>query len=226
VSLLSRVPFRLTRALLLPGLGVASRALSAALTLAGLDEHILRLDAGASNRNVTLDTAAQNKGRWYIVRNYGAANNLVMKDGADTIATLAPGDVGLFACDGTDWFAVAVLRGGAQTFTGLQTFADGIVTDTIAEETSAAGVTVDGCLIKDGRAANLATGAMFISSPVTGNGAPQNTAHGFGAAPSLAFAVPVDLTGGVFAVVYGTHDATNCVFTATNLEKYRVIAFR
>jgi hypothetical protein len=226
VSLLSRVPFRLTRALLLPGLGVASRALSAALTIAGYEEHVLRLDAGASNRNVTLDTAAQNAGRFYIIRNYGAANNLVIKDGADTIATLAPADVGLFVCDGTGWFAVGIIRGGAQTFTGLQTFGDGIVTDTIAEETSAAGVTVDGCLIKDGRAANLATGAMFISGPVTGNGSPQNTAHGFGSAPSLAFAVPVDATGGPFAAVYGTHDATNCVFTVTNLEKYRVVAFR
>jgi hypothetical protein len=36
----------------------------------------------------------------------------------------------------------------------------------------------------------------------------------------------VDLTGGVFAVVYGTHDATNCTFTATTGEKYRVVAFR
>lgn len=226
MSLLSRVPFRLTRALLLPGGGLASIVLSAALALAGTHEHVLRLDAGASNRNVTLDTAAQNKGRWYIVRNVGAANNLVIKDAADTIATLAPADVGLFVCDGADWYAVGIIRGGAQTFAGLQTFGDGIVTDTIAEETSAAGVTVDGCLIKDGRAANLATGAMFISSPVTGSGAPQNTAHGFGSAPSLAFAVAVDHTGGVFAVVYGTHDATNCVFTVTTGEKYRVVAFR
>lgn len=226
MSLLSRVPFRLTRALMLPGSGVASRALAAALTLAGLDEHILRLDAGASNRNVTLDTAAQNKGRWYIVRNFGAANNLVMKDGADTIATLAPGDVGLFACDGTDWFAVGIIRGGAATVTGLQTFADGIATDTIAEETAAAGVTVDGCLIKDGRVAALAPAGMFLSAPITGNGAPQATAHGLGGSPSLAFAVPVDLTGGIFAVVYGAHDGTNCTFTATTGEKYRIVAFK
>lgn len=37
----------------------------------------------------------------------------------------------------------------ANTFTGLQTFATGIATDTVAEKTSAAGVTIDGLLIKD-----------------------------------------------------------------------------
>lgn len=38
----------------------------------------------------------------------------------------------------------------ANTFTGLQTFATGIATDTVAEKTSATGVTIDGTLIKDG----------------------------------------------------------------------------
>lgn len=101
-----------------------------------------------------------------------------------------------------------------------------VITNTIAEETAAAGVTVDGCLIKDGRAALLATAAFFMSEPVTGNGSAQSTAHGFGSIPTLTFAVPVDLTGGVYAVIHGTHTTTNCIFTVTTGEKYRVVAFK
>lgn len=101
-----------------------------------------------------------------------------------------------------------------------------VTTNTIAEETTASGVTVDGCLIKDGRAAALATASFFMSEPVTGNGAAQNTAHGFGTIPTLTYAVPVDLTGGVYAVIHGTHTTTNCVFTVTTGEKYRVVAFK
>jgi hypothetical protein len=37
----------------------------------------------------------------------------------------------------------------AQTITGVKTFDNGLATDTISEETSAAGVTVDGVLLKD-----------------------------------------------------------------------------
>ena len=66
-----------------------------ALSLATMN-YVLRIDPGASNRNVTLDTAEQNKGRWYIIRHVGAANSVVVKDGADTIATLSTGDVGFF----------------------------------------------------------------------------------------------------------------------------------
>lgn len=101
-----------------------------------------------------------------------------------------------------------------------------VITDTIAEKTSAAGVTIDGCLIKDGRAAALATAAMFLSAEVTGNGSEQDTAHGLGAAPSLVFVVPSELTGGAFTVAYGTHDGTNTKTTVTAGEKYRVVAFK
>lgn len=43
-----------------------------------------------------------------------------------------------------------LVSGPAQVIQGLKTFADGILTDTIGEETLNAGVTVDGVLIKDG----------------------------------------------------------------------------
>ena len=42
-----------------------------------------------------------------------------------------------------------VTVGDAQTITGVKTFDNGLATDTISEETSAAGVTVDGVLLKD-----------------------------------------------------------------------------
>lgn len=101
-----------------------------------------------------------------------------------------------------------------------------IVTDTIAEKTGAAGVTVDGCLIKDGRAAALATAAMFLSGEVTGNGSEQDTAHGLGAAPTIAYAVFTELDGNAADIANGTHDGTNCKFTVTTGQKYRVVAFK
>lgn len=187
MSLLSRVPWRLTRALLLPGLGLANLTLSAALALAGTHEHVLRVDPGASNRDLTLDTPEQNKGRWYIVRHVGAANSVVVKDGVTTIATLSTGDVGLFVCNGVDWYAVGTLTAKAQA---------------------------------------VAPASVFLSTEQTGNGAPQNVAHGLGVVPALVFVVPSDITGGAFAVVYGSHTSTNAIITATTGEKYRVIAFK
>lgn len=56
---------------------------------------------------------------------------------------------GLSAGVATELTSSFVESGEANTFTGAQTFGDGIATDTIAEETSAAGVTVDGVLLKD-----------------------------------------------------------------------------
>lgn len=101
-----------------------------------------------------------------------------------------------------------------------------VATDTISEATATSGVTVDGCLIKDGRAAALATAAMFLSAEVTGNGSSQDTAHGLGATPTICIAIPSDLSGGAFTVVPGTHDSTNAKFTVTNGEKYKVLAIK
>lgn len=102
-----------------------------------------------------------------------------------------------------------------------------VTTDVIKEKTGAAGVTIDGCLIKDGRAALLATAAIFKTAvEVTGDGNPQNTAHGLGAVPTLVFAIPSNLSGGAYAVTAGVHDATNAIFTVTNGEKYHVVAIK
>ena len=68
----------------------------------------------------------------------------------------------------------------AQTFAGLQTFGDGIAADTVAEETVAAGVTVDGVLLKDGGATLTGAGILSAAAPTlrwieTDAGANQGT---------------------------------------------------
>lgn len=101
-----------------------------------------------------------------------------------------------------------------------------VESDVISEKTAAAGVTVDGCLIKDGRAALLATGALFLSTEQTGTGSAQNVAHGFGSIPTICFAIPSDITGGAYTVAYGTHTTTNVVVTVTTGEKFRIVAIK
>ena len=102
-----------------------------------------------------------------------------------------------------------------------------LATDTIAEATSAAGVTIDGVLLKDGvNRGKLYASNVFKSNAVTGTGSEQDVPHGLGATPSLVFAVASDLTGGPYTVTYGTHDATNCKVTATTGEKFVVVAFK
>lgn len=99
-------------------------------------------------------------------------------------------------------------------------------TDTISEKTSANGVDIDGCLIKDGRVEALATAAMFLSDEVTGDGTEQDTAHGLGAAPTVCFAFFTELDGNAADIASGTHDATNAKFTVTTGQKYRVFALK
>lgn len=102
-----------------------------------------------------------------------------------------------------------------------------VQTDSIIEETSAAGVTVDGCLIKDGRAAALATAAIFRSTEQTGTGSSQNVAHGLGATPTaVLISVSEDPAGTGFDVAYGTHDSTNVVCTVTSGVKFHVLALK
>lgn len=100
-----------------------------------------------------------------------------------------------------------------------------IETDTINETTAAAGVTVDSCLIKDGRAALLATAAMFTSTEQTGTGSSQNIAHGFGSTPSSYQIIPSDTTAG-WVVSARSADATNVTVTVTNGAKFYVHALK
>ena len=75
-------------------------------------------------------------------------------------------------------------------------------------------------------ASSIAAAGVFLSTEQTGNGSAQSVAHGFGAVPKLAFVIPSDITGGAYAVAYGTHTTTNVVVTVTTGEKYRVVAFK
>lgn len=101
-----------------------------------------------------------------------------------------------------------------------------VITDTISEETAAAGVTVDGCLIKDGRVAGLATASMFLSTEQTGTGSEQDIAHGMGAIPTISLAFFTELDGNAADLAYGTHTSTNVKITATSGQKYRVLAIK
>lgn len=89
----------------------------------------------------------------------------------------------------------------------------------IAQRISGAWVTA----LSGGRAARVA--APFKSTEQTGNGSPQNIAHGLGVAPSLVLVIPSNLTGGAYVVVEGTHTSTNVVVTVTSGEKYLVVAY-
>jgi len=108
-----------------------------------------------------------------------------------------------------------------------------VESDVISEKTAAAGVTVDGCLIKDGRAAGLATGSLFLSGNITGTGSAVNTAHGFAAVPTITVAIPVRGHNGAGAagtnmpeITAGTHTSTNAIFTAEAGAQYRVLCIK
>lgn len=73
-------------------------------------------------------------------------NNLEAKVGIDGSAVTTSHDYKLSTITSS---AKAVSTTGAQSIDGLKTFGDGIATDTIAEETAAAGVTIDGVKLKD-----------------------------------------------------------------------------
>lgn len=75
-------------------------------------------------------------------------------------------------------------------------------------------------------ASSIATASVALSGEITGNGSAQNYAHGLGTTPSVVIAIPSDLSGGTFTVVYGSHGATNAVVTVSNNEKYRVLCIK
>jgi hypothetical protein len=67
---------------------------------------------------------------------------------------------------------------GVHNSTGLQTFEAGIATDTIAEETATAGVTIDGVLLKDGAGVDFTAQASAVGTvPLTAKGLTSQTAN-------------------------------------------------
>jgi hypothetical protein len=118
---------------------------------------------------------------------------------------------------GSAWVTAYITADGfvtvadAQTITGVKTFDNGLNTDTISEETSAAGVTVDGVLLKDSQVttdqinektsaagvtidgvllkdSGVVTGAGTVSAPVITTTGDLNTGIFFPAADTIAFA--------------------------------------
>jgi len=133
------------------GGGVYSATLTGNLSVTEELAQVLVLDGGASNRNVTWFAPTDDyKGVAYDVNNVGATNNLVLKDAAgNTIATLLPAQQARIVFSGVSagWKVASKSGAGAG---GADFGAPGIQADVVAESTSAAGVTVDGLLIKDG----------------------------------------------------------------------------
>ena len=92
---------------------------------------------------------------------------------------------------GSAWVTAYITADGfvtvadAQTITGVKTFDNGLNTDTISEETSATGVTIDGVLLKD---SGVVTGAGTVSAPVYSTTGDTNTGIFFPAADTIAFA--------------------------------------
>jgi hypothetical protein len=74
-------------------------------------------------------------------------------------------------------------------------------------------------------AVTAAKAKVFFSTEQTGNGNPQNVAHGLGSIPAGVLVVPSDCPDSAWALAQGAHDATNVVVTATNLLKYYVFAW-
>lgn len=140
-------------ALLLFALGAGVTDLSGTLTLTTgsastqASAHFQIRNPNGSNRNVLLPslisvTPRRDQGLWYMIRNAGSANNLVVKDstGVTTYATLAPGDWVWMVSSGSpaSWYVAAgsttpttisltgALSAATGTFTGRVTTTDGV----------------------------------------------------------------------------------------------------
>jgi hypothetical protein len=71
---------------------------------------------------------------------------------------------------------------------------------------------------------------VFVSTEQTGDGNPQNIAHGLGVVPTQVFVSVTDLPDAAaetgFVITEGAHTSTNVVVTVTNTVKYKVLAYR
>ena len=123
--------------------------------------------------------------------------------------------------EAANYYIKVVTTAGAK----LVAFGQGIASDTISELTATSGVTVDGCLIKDGRVAALAVSSQTMSAEQTGTGAPQTVAHSIGSTPTIVQVIPTDTTSG-WVVTGLSVDGTNVTVTVTLGAKFRVYSFK
>jgi len=152
-------------ALLLYSLGATVSALTGNVTLTlgtvgsgtGASPMFQLLDPNGSNRNVLLPalpgTNSESVGVWYVIRNTGSANNLVIKDstGVTTYATLTPGD----------W--VWMLSSGSTASWRIVTGSTGLTSLTLSGALTAASASISGALAA---AASTFTGRVTTTDGV------------------------------------------------------------
>lgn len=94
---------------------VEAIVLAANLTMTAIHPQVLRLDPGGAARTVTLPAEATHDGMLQVIENTADASEVITveDDGSSTIATLQPGDVVFFYCNGTTWFATRLAATGS-----------------------------------------------------------------------------------------------------------------
>jgi len=124
MSLATKIPFRFLRGLRLPGLGHASKTITANYALTEYDEHFLSINASTGARDIALPAVPL--GRFYIIKNSGSTYNIVLKDGVTTIQTLRPGDVGMVVGT-TTYVSIGIIRANSadQVFLSTEVTATG-----------------------------------------------------------------------------------------------------
>ena len=141
-SFLSQISKALTYPIRVVG-GINTETITATKALTLASSHVQVLNPSTGSRDVTLPAlSGLTDGLFYLIRNSGTGGyNLVVKDAVPaTICTVGQGQFAIVMCDLVGWRVVAAP--GVSLLT--------LATDTITEATAAAGVTIDGLLVKDG----------------------------------------------------------------------------
>lgn len=128
---------------------------------ATLDDRVILGDASGGAFSITLPTAVGNTDKIYYIKNIGASGAVTVDgdgteeiDGATTQVLSLQYDSIVIVSDGVGWQILSgtfdiVTLAGAQTITGVKTFDNGLLTDTISEETADNGIAIDGVVCKD-----------------------------------------------------------------------------
>jgi hypothetical protein len=174
---------------------IDTRTLSGAVTLTRFDGKFHIFDPGGAHRDVTIYAGGpEDVGRSeYFYNTADAAENLVIKDsGANTLITLGQ----------AQWAQVICNEALAHVVIGRGAAAVASATDTIAEVTPAAGVTIDGLLIKDATIAPVAGGSAFIDLTAVATGEADVLLK-----DNLAIALQLREAANVYATIVTTNDA-------------------